>query len=412
MARKNCRIAIEGIDKHFGREHTQFKMQLSGNSSAWKISPPPWWISAAATSASSTRSIFPRDDARRLMELGFLPGHPVTAGFSAPGGDPRVFQVDGSEIALRRETAKRLTVKLESAQAEALMSDCSSCPAGAGAVLQFPNPTRSGRSPSSALPTAARPPFSIASPDCARKSRTSPASPSSSIPACAELPDGRPIRLIDLPGVYSLTPRSEDEQVALRCPHRTSRRYPQARRHPAGPGCHQSRPPPDARGPDPLSWPPDPGRAEHGRRSAQPRRQGRPRRALGRTRRTRGAHQRPRRRRHRAHPRFPRRRLPKPAPKELPVLQDVPKCRAWAGRVSGHAAYRPPDRSPTWTRRLDALFLHPVAGPAIFLLVVIAVFQTIFTVADPLMDGVRLAVLHVSGSWLAAACRTRSSARC
>ena len=44
----------------------------------------------------------PADDARRLMELGFLPGTRVTAGQSAPGGDPRVFQVDGSEIALRR----------------------------------------------------------------------------------------------------------------------------------------------------------------------------------------------------------------------------------------------------------------------------------------------------------------------
>src|SRR5579883_887541 len=30
----------------------------------------------------------------------------------------------------------------------------------------------------------------------------------------AELPDGRQIQLIDLPGVYSLQPRSEDEQVA------------------------------------------------------------------------------------------------------------------------------------------------------------------------------------------------------
>jgi ferrous iron transport protein A len=37
----------------------------------------------------------------------------VTAGLSAPGGDPRVFQVDGSEIALRRETAKRLQVHIE-----------------------------------------------------------------------------------------------------------------------------------------------------------------------------------------------------------------------------------------------------------------------------------------------------------
>jgi len=55
----------------------------------------------------------PGDEARRLMELGFLPGTRVTAGFSAPGGDPRVFQVDGSEIALRRETARRLKVRVE-----------------------------------------------------------------------------------------------------------------------------------------------------------------------------------------------------------------------------------------------------------------------------------------------------------
>ena len=56
----------------------------------------------------------PTDDARRLMELGFLPGIRITAGFSAPGGDPRVFQVDGSEIALRRVTARHLKVRLES----------------------------------------------------------------------------------------------------------------------------------------------------------------------------------------------------------------------------------------------------------------------------------------------------------
>ena len=53
----------------------------------------------------------PTDEARRLMELGFLPGARITAGFAAPGGDPRVFQVDGSEFALRRETAKRLTTR-------------------------------------------------------------------------------------------------------------------------------------------------------------------------------------------------------------------------------------------------------------------------------------------------------------
>ncbi len=54
----------------------------------------------------------PEDDARRLMEMGFLPGHTVTPAQSAPGGDPRVFRVDGSEVALRRETARKLILKI------------------------------------------------------------------------------------------------------------------------------------------------------------------------------------------------------------------------------------------------------------------------------------------------------------
>jgi ferrous iron transport protein A len=53
----------------------------------------------------------PEDDARRLMEMGFLPGHTVTPAHSAPGGDPRVFRVDGSEVALRRETARKLILR-------------------------------------------------------------------------------------------------------------------------------------------------------------------------------------------------------------------------------------------------------------------------------------------------------------
>jgi len=52
----------------------------------------------------------PEGESRRLMELGFVPGAHVAAGCSAPGGDPRVFQVDGSEIALRRETALQIRV--------------------------------------------------------------------------------------------------------------------------------------------------------------------------------------------------------------------------------------------------------------------------------------------------------------
>ncbi len=94
---------------------------------------------------------------------------------------------------------------------------------------------------------------------------------------------------------------------------------------------------------------------------------------------------------------FLRGRLGVPAPVELPVLNDVPACRAWARRVT-EGRYRPPS-APLWTRRLDAVFLHPVGGPLVFLAVVVAVFQTIFTAAVPLMNGVE-ELIRRSGQWV------------
>jgi ferrous iron transport protein B len=73
---------------------------------------------------------------------------------------------------------------------------------------------------------------------------------------------------------------------------------------------------------------------------------------------------------------------------ELPVLQDIPQCRRWAHDVGSGAAYRAP-APPIWTRRLDAVFLHPVGGVLIFLVIVAGVFQTIFAGAKPLMDGLQ-----------------------
>ncbi len=90
-----------------------------------------------------------------------------------------------------------------------------------------------------------------------------------------------------------------------------------------------------------------------------------------------------------------------PASLDLPSLQDVPKCRQWAGRLGDKAGYSPP-APPVWTRRLDDVFLHPVAGPSIFALVVIAVFQTIFTVARPMMDLIDRGV-SACGSWIGSA---------
>jgi ferrous iron transport protein A len=61
----------------------------------------------------------PDDIARRLMELGFLPGHSIVPARSAPGGEPRVYRVDGSEVALRRETASRLILRPSNGTAKA-----------------------------------------------------------------------------------------------------------------------------------------------------------------------------------------------------------------------------------------------------------------------------------------------------
>jgi len=61
--------------------------------------------------ATLDRIELPEEFAGRLMELGFIPGAIISAAKAAPGGDPRVFRVDGSEIALRRETAQRLMLR-------------------------------------------------------------------------------------------------------------------------------------------------------------------------------------------------------------------------------------------------------------------------------------------------------------
>jgi ferrous iron transport protein B len=82
---------------------------------------------------------------------------------------------------------------------------------------------------------------------------------------------------------------------------------------------------------------------------------------------------------------------------QLPVIQDIPKCRAWAANVGTKGKYQAP-APPHWTRRLDAIFLHPVAGPLIFVMVVVAVFQAMFSWATPLMDGVQ-DLVDVAGSW-------------
>lgn len=87
-------------------------------------------------------------------------------------------------------------------------------------------------------------------------------------------------------------------------------------------------------------------------------------------------------------------------PATLPVLQDLPACQAWASRVSRCGGYKRP-LPPAWTRRLDGICLHPILGPVLFLVTVLAVFQSIFLVGQPLSDGLRFA-LQKLGTMVAA----------
>jgi len=84
------------------------------------------------------------------------------------------------------------------------------------------------------------------------------------------------------------------------------------------------------------------------------------------------------------------------APASLRVLQDVPACQVWARHLSQRAGYKRP-LPPAWTRRLDGICLHRILGPAIFLVTVLAVFQSIFLVGQPLSDGLQIA-LRKSGA--------------
>jgi ferrous iron transport protein B len=87
---------------------------------------------------------------------------------------------------------------------------------------------------------------------------------------------------------------------------------------------------------------------------------------------------------------------PAPEPMELPVVGNTRSVREWAVRVGENANYRRP-ATPVWTTRLDNVFLNRTWGPVVFAVVVIAVFQTIFAVGQPLSNLLQK-FLDVTGS--------------
>ncbi|MDX2193040.1 MAG: ferrous iron transport protein B [Gemmatimonadales bacterium] len=74
---------------------------------------------------------------------------------------------------------------------------------------------------------------------------------------------------------------------------------------------------------------------------------------------------------------------------------------AWIGQVTGRVLQRRERVAPSATDRIDAIALHRVWGPLCFVLLMAVVFQSVFTWATPIMDGIE-GVLARVGEWIGA----------
>jgi len=73
-------------------------------------------------------------------------------------------------------------------------------------------------------------------------------------------------------------------------------------------------------------------------------------------------------------------------PLALPVIGNAASAHTWAAQVSRRTGYRAP-LSVEGTRRIDNVLLHRIWGPLLFLLVVVGVFEVVFSIGQPLSDG-------------------------
>ena len=73
-------------------------------------------------------------------------------------------------------------------------------------------------------------------------------------------------------------------------------------------------------------------------------------------------------------------------PLTLPVLGNAASTHTWAAQLSRSTGYRAP-LSAERSRKLDNILLHRIWGPLLFLVVVIGVFEVVFSIGQPLSDG-------------------------
>ena len=235
--------------------------------------------------------------------MGFVPDALVTALRRAPAGDPTVYSIDGMEIALRHETAGAIRVRpadhegdSKTSEAPALargraMSACCAPPAfeppatppppGALRTVVLIGPPNSGKSTLFNRLTGLR--QKVANyPGVTVEQRMG-------LMAGVGRDD---LTLIDLPGIYSLSPLLRRRPRLHRRAPRQNARHAQARRRPAGARFPAPYPPADARRAGSCRRIADPRPAQHDRPDGVARRPHRRAQTGPRTRRARGPDQR------------------------------------------------------------------------------------------------------------------------
>jgi ferrous iron transport protein B len=73
-------------------------------------------------------------------------------------------------------------------------------------------------------------------------------------------------------------------------------------------------------------------------------------------------------------------------PLSLPVLGNAASAHTWAAQVSRRTGYHAP-LSVQGSRKIDDVLLHRFWGPLLFLVVVVGVFEVVFSIGQPLSDG-------------------------
>jgi len=73
-------------------------------------------------------------------------------------------------------------------------------------------------------------------------------------------------------------------------------------------------------------------------------------------------------------------------PLTLPVIGNAASAHTWAAQVSRRSGFQAP-LSVEGTRKIDNILLHRIWGPLLFLMVVIGVFEVVFSIGQPMSDG-------------------------